>query len=201
MSPVSLLQPGKLVTYNTPEGGSQQTTGGRGLSHAANEEINVIHSVIDQLEPLDNLLRDEVLEVIKLLNPLEATELSEGIVTRQTVISATLKIEGNKIEAEAAILGLEQVVGHLLGEDVVKLLPGLGGQTHQELVQLARSVDQAGVEEGVGERNHPSFLALIVNLLDNAEMCGLSVLKYHCGITTFLVIVLTCHNHQALNES
>ena len=117
------------------------------------------------------------------------------------IILTSLEIEGDKVESKAAILGLEQVVGHLLREDVVELLPGLGGQTHQELVQLARGVDQAGVEESVGERNHPSFLALVVNLLDNAEMCGLSVLKYHCGITTFLVIVLTCQNHQALNES
>ena len=167
--PVSLLKPSKLVTNNTSEGGAQQTAGGRGLGHAANKQVDIIHRVIDQPQPLDNLLRDEVLEVIKLLDPLEAAELPERVIAGQAVISAPLDVEGHKVESEAAVLGLEQVVCHLLREDVVELLSGLGGESHQELVQLARSIDQAGVEECVGERNHPSFLALVVNLLDNAE--------------------------------
>ena len=85
------------------------------------------------------------------------------------MIPAPLDVEGHKVEPEAAILGLEQMVGHLLREDVVEFLPGLGSEPHQELVQLAGRVDQAGVKESVGERNHPSCLALVVNLLDNAE--------------------------------
>ena len=66
-------------------------------------------------------------------------------------------------------LTLEQMVCQLLAHHIVELLPGLGGQPHQELVQLPGRVDQAGVEEGVGERNHPGFLALVVNLLHNAK--------------------------------
>ena len=141
-APVSLLKPGKLVAHNTSEGGAQQTSGGRGLSHAANKQVDIIHRVIDQPQPLDNLLGDEVREVIKLLDPLEPAELPERVVAGQTVISAPLDVEGNKVESKAAVLGLEQVVGHLLGEDVVELLSWLCGQTNQELVQFSRSVDQ-----------------------------------------------------------
>ena len=93
------------------------------------------------------------------------------------MISASLEIEGNKVHTKAGVLGLEQMVGHLLREDVVEFLPGLGSEPHQELVQLARSVDQTGVKESVGERNHPSCLALVVNLLDNAEMFGMSAIN------------------------
>ena len=92
-----------------------------------NEEVDVIHRVIDQPQPLNNLLWDEVLEVVKLLNPLEATELPEGVIAREAVISAPLDVEGHEVHAEALVLGLEQVVGDLLREDVVKSLPGLGG--------------------------------------------------------------------------
>ena len=40
------------------------------------------------------------------------------------------------------------MVGELLTDHVVHLLPGLGGESDQELVQLARDVHQLGVEEG-----------------------------------------------------
>ena len=50
-------------------------------------------------------------------------------------------------------LTLEEVVGELLTDHVVKLLARLGGQAHQELVQLPRHVHQLGVKEGGGERN------------------------------------------------
>ena len=50
-------------------------------------------------------------------------------------------------------LTLEEVVGELLTDHVVKLLARLGGQAHQELVQLPRHVHQLGVEEGGGERD------------------------------------------------
>ena len=48
---------------------------------------------------------------------------------------------------------LEQVVGELVADHVVELLPGLGGEPHQEPVQLARHVHQLRVEEGGGERD------------------------------------------------
>ena len=98
----------------------------------------------------------------------QAAELPEGIVSRQTVVSASLDIQGHEVHAEAFVLGLEQVVGHLLGDDVVVLLPGLGGETHQELVQLAGAVDEHGVKETVSQRNSTGSFSIILNLLDKA---------------------------------
>ena len=69
--------------------------------------------------------------------------------TWQTMVSASLNVERHQIKTEAGVLGLEEMVGHLLSHDVVVLLAGLAGQAHQELVQLARAVDQLGVEESV----------------------------------------------------
>ena len=62
--------------------------------------------------------------------------------TWQTMVSAPLNVERHKIKTEAGVLGLEEMVGHLLGEDVVELLSWLCGQTNQELVQFSRRVDQ-----------------------------------------------------------
>ena len=61
------------------------------------------------------------------MNTAQSAEFSEGIVSRQSVVSASLDVEGHKVHAEALVLGLAQVVGHLLREDVVKSLSWLGG--------------------------------------------------------------------------
>ena len=45
------------------------------------------------------------------------------------------------------------MVGQLLANNIIELLPGLAGQTHQELVQLPGHVHQLRVEESGGERN------------------------------------------------
>ena len=50
-------------------------------------------------------------------------------------------------------LTLEQMVCQLLAHHIVELLPGLGGEAHQELVQLPGDVHQLRVEEGGGQRN------------------------------------------------
>ena len=60
------------------------------------------------------------------------------------------------------------MVGELLADHVIHLLPGLGGQTHQELVQLARTVDEHRVEECVSQRNSTGSFSIILNLLDKA---------------------------------
>ena len=61
------------------------------------------------------------------LDTTKSTELPEGVVARQTVVSAPLDVESHQVHAEALVLGLEQVVGHLLREDVVESLTRLGG--------------------------------------------------------------------------
>ena len=68
------------------------------------------------------------------------------------------------------ILTLEQMVGKLLADHVVHLLPGLGGEPHQKPVQLARHIHQLRVEEGWGERDWGDCLPLQNLLLNQAEM-------------------------------
>ena len=61
------------------------------------------------------------------------------------------------------------MVGHLLTEQVVELLPGLSCQTHQNLVQHSGLVDEGWVEEHVGEADHVSLLAVVVDLLNKVK--------------------------------
>ena len=67
------------------------------------------------------------------------------------------------------LVTLEQQVGQLGGEGVVKVLSGLSGETHQEPVQLARGVDHQGVVEGVGQRHPPCTPSPISGLVYQAE--------------------------------
>ena len=148
-----MLQSDELVTDNASEGWTQETTWDRSLTHTTNEEINVINIVIDQLESVHNLLWDEILQVVKLMDSLETTQLSKLIVSWQTMVSASLDIQGNQVKTKAGILGLEEMVGQLLREDVVKLLSGLSGQTNQEPVQVSRGIDQLRVKESIPQWN------------------------------------------------
>ena len=175
--------PLELVSNQTLEGGTHQPPRHRALTQTADEEIHIIHVFVNQLEPLHNGPGYEVRQLTEALHPAQSTELPEGVVSRQSMISPSLYVESHQVHPEALVLALEEMVGHLLREDVVELLPGLGGQTHQELIQLSRGVDQLGVEEGVGQWNHPGLLTLVVNLLyeterDNAMKRLLLLLKY-----------------------
>ena len=85
------------------------------------------------------------------------------------MISSSLEVKSHQVHSKAGILCLEKMVGDLLGEEVVKLLPGLGGQTHEDLVQGAWLVDQGGVEEHVGQSDCVNFLAVVVDLLNKVK--------------------------------
>ncbi len=54
------------------------------------------------------------------------------------MIASSLKVEGDEVHAEAGVLALEEMVGQLLGHDVVELLTGLRGEADEELVQRTR---------------------------------------------------------------
>ena len=85
------------------------------------------------------------------------------------MIPSSLEVERHQVHSEAGVLLLEQMVGHLLSEQVVKLLPGLGGQTDEDLVQVSWLVDQGRVEEHVGEGEHVGLLAVVMDLFDKVE--------------------------------
>ena len=75
-----MLQSYKLVSNNTSEGGTQETTRNRSLADTTDEEVDIINILVDQLESVNNLLRDQILHIVKLLNSLQSTQLSELIV-------------------------------------------------------------------------------------------------------------------------
>ena len=61
------------------------------------------------------------------------------------------------------------MVCQLVAHHIVELLPGLGGQAHQELVQLPGDVHQLGVEEGGGQRYAGRLPSLQVTVLHQTE--------------------------------
>ncbi len=64
---------------------------------------------------------------------------SLSLATWKPVVTPSLQVKRHQVHAEAGVLALEQMVRQLLRHDVVELLPRLGGEAHQELVQSARS--------------------------------------------------------------
>lgn len=83
VEPVAVLQPLELVADEALEGRAGQGAVDRHLGDAADEQVNVVNAVVDQLEPLDDLLGDVVGEVVEALDPIEAAELPEGVVAGQ----------------------------------------------------------------------------------------------------------------------
>ena len=72
-------------------------------------------------------------------------------------------------------------------------MPGLGGQTHQELIQLARGVDHGGVEERVGQRHPPC---------PHSSPCFVYQTEEQNGYITIIISVSTLHSlKRSLNES
>ena len=55
-----MVQPLELVANDTLEGGAEQASADVALADASNEQINVVHVIIDHLESLHNLIGDEV---------------------------------------------------------------------------------------------------------------------------------------------
>ena len=78
------------------------------------------------------------------------------------MVATPLHVQRHQVHPETLVLWLEEMVGDLFSEDVVELLPRLGGQAHQKLVQLARNVDQLRVEESVGQWQHLGGFPLVV---------------------------------------
>ena len=166
---VSLLQALELVPDDASEGWTNNGSGQRYLCDAAYEQINVLNTFIDQWQSLHNLVRDDICQIFKSMNSSQPTELSVGVVSGQTMISSSLDVQGDQVHAEALVLGLEEMVGQLLREDVVKLLSGLSSQTHQEPVQVSRGIDQLRVKESIPQWNSWNLSPLKLNLVKKTE--------------------------------
>ena len=80
-------------------------------------------------------------------HPAEPAKLAKTVVAWKAVVSPALDVQGSQIHPKALVPALEEMVGQLVGHDVVKVLAGLAGQAHQESVEASRSVDKLGVEK------------------------------------------------------
>ena len=167
---VSCQGPLELVSYQTLECRSHQPSSYGALAEPSDEKVDVVDVLVDQLEPLHNEGGDEVGHLRELTDSAEAAELPELVVARQPVVSPPLDVESHQVHPEALVPALEEVVGHLLRHDVVVILTRLGGQSHQELVKLARGVHQLGVEESLRQRNSGLELPLVLDFLHQTEI-------------------------------
>ena len=97
--------------------------------------INEFESVHDLLgNKISQVINPEISHFIFLnskvksspLHPAQAAELPEGVVARESVVSAPLEVEGHKVHSKAIVPRLEQVVCDLFSENIVRSLTGLG---------------------------------------------------------------------------
>ena len=163
-----MLKPFELISHEALEGWTKKRPMDWNLRDPTDEEVDVVRVGVDQLQPLHDLLGDEVSKVVEGVGLLQAAHLTPRIVARQSVVPTSLDVQGDQVHSEAVVLGLEEMVGQLLAEDVVELLPGLGGQTDQEAVKSSRAVHQLRVEEGGREGDAVRLLAVVVDLFHQA---------------------------------
>ena len=163
-----MLKPFELISHEALEGWTKKSPMDRNLRDSSDEEVDVVRVGVDQLQPLHNLLGDEVGKVVEAVGLLQAAHLTPRIVARQSVVPTSLDVQGDQVHPEAVVLGLEEMVGQLLAKDVVELLPGLGGQPDQEAVKSSRAVHQLWVEEGGREWDAVRLLAVVVDLFHQA---------------------------------
>ena len=182
-----MLKPLELISHEALEGWTKKSTMDRNLRDSSDEEVDVVRVGVDQLQPLHNLLRDEVGKVVEAVGLLQAAHLTPRIVARQSVVPTSLDVQGDQVHPEAVVLGLEEMVGQLLAEDVVELLPGLGGQPDQEAVKSSRAVHELRVEEGGREWDAVRLLAVVVDLFHQAVDIVLFTGQYLNWISRYLV--------------
>ena len=147
----------------------REVTWDRCLYYASNEQIDIICISVNHLQPLHYFLWDYISQEVKVIDPAKAAELPESVVSWQTVVSSSLDVESHEVHTEALVLGLEEMVGDLLREDVVVLLSGLSGETDQEPVQVSGNIDQLWVEESLSERDHGHQPSLGLNLIHKSR--------------------------------
>ena len=142
-----MIESCKLVANDTLERRTQETSHSVALTYTSDEEVHVVYIFVDHLQTLHNFVRDVVDHVVKVRHPAEPAKLAETVVAWKAVVSPALDVQGSQVHPKALVAALEEMVGQLVGHDVVKVLAGLAGQAHQESVKASGSVDKLGVEE------------------------------------------------------
>ena len=137
----------KLVANDTLERRTQETSHSVALTYTPDEQVHIVYIFVDHLQTLHNFVRDVVDHVVKVRHPAEPAKLAKTVVAWKAVVSPALDVQGSQVHPKALVPALEEMVGQLVGHDVVKVLAGLAGQAHQESVEASRSVDKLGVEK------------------------------------------------------
>ena len=108
---------------------------------------------VDRGEIVYLVLSHDVSQVGEGLGILEATEVPEVVVTRQSVVPAPLEVDGDQVEPHLPVLPVQEQLLADAGGEVTAGLVGCGvaeaGETHDA---LERVVDEGGVEEQGLER-------------------------------------------------
>ena len=83
----------------------------------------------------------------------------------RTPVLTSLQVERHQVEArERDILVLEQMVGDLLGDELVQSLHGGGGQATDHLVNHTRLVQRVRVEERVLQLRTTEKAVIIIHI-------------------------------------
>ena len=89
-------------------------TWNRCLNYPSNKEIDIIYITVDHLQSLHYFRRNDISQEVEAIHSTEAAEFPEGVISRQSMISPSLYIQSHQVHPEALILGLEEMIGHLL---------------------------------------------------------------------------------------
>lgn len=122
---VSNTRAEELFSEDTEEGWTCQSTGHVSLQRSTNSEINVLGTRVVSSEFLNVSWRNEIQEIFESCGSLESTELSEVIVTSETVISIPLDIDRLQVlsnwivQSEQEVLDLSSRVKSVLREEAV----------------------------------------------------------------------------------
>ena len=77
-----MLKPLELISHEALEGWTKKSPMDRNLRDSSDEEVDVVRVGVDQLQPLHNLLGDEVGKVVEAVGLLQAAHFTPRIVSR-----------------------------------------------------------------------------------------------------------------------
>lgn len=184
------------------EGGPDQATLKRSLAHPAREEIDVVHGGIYALHTGYHLRRHFSGQILERGGLLQIAERSVLIVRRHPVIAGPVNVQGYQIHAGVrnAVL-LEQVVGHLAGDELIQRLHRRSHQAAYHLVDHMLLVEHVRIEESVAQQDRRIDVLIAAiharqvrsqQRMADSEGCGGELVE-HTGIAggrIFLIVTL-----------
>lgn len=151
---IALPRLSELDGDDAGEGGPDQATLERPLAHTAREEIDVVHGSVYAFHASYHLRRHFSGQILERGGLLQVTERSVVIVRRQSVIATPMNVQGYQVDAgvrNAALL--EQVIGHLAGDELIQGLHRRGHQAAYHLVDHVLLEEHVRIEETVAQQD------------------------------------------------